>query len=228
MYKFIKRLMDIILSGLAILVLSPLLIPVCIGLLLTGEHYVFYFQERIGFKNKKFNIWKFATMLKESPNLKGGLHTTRRDPRVLPMGHFLRKTKINELPQLVNIFKGDMSIVGPRPLVDKTFDPYPDHVKALIYNVKPGLTGIGSIVFRDEERLLSETDMDMSEFYGQYIAPAKGELEIWYQNHLSLWTDFMIIFLTAWAIVCPSSDLLHKVFKDLPEIDVPGLDAHSA
>ena len=225
MYRIIKRLMDIVLSGLALLVLSPLLIPVCIGLLLTGEHYVFYFQERIGLKNKKFFIWKFATMLKDSPNLKGGLHTTRRDPRVLPMGHFLRMTKINELPQLVNIFKGDMSIVGPRPLVDKTFDPYPDHVKELIYNVKPGLTGIGSIVFRDEERLLSETDMDMSEFYAKFIAPAKGELELWYQDHLSLWTDIMIIFLTAWVIVFSKSQLLHKIFKDLPEIDVPGLES---
>jgi lipopolysaccharide/colanic/teichoic acid biosynthesis glycosyltransferase len=132
-------------------------------------------------------------------------------------------TKINELPQLVNIFKGDMSIVGPRPLVDKTFDPYPDYVKENIYNVKPGLTGIGSIVFRDEERLLSECDMEMSEFYGKYIAPAKGDLEIWYQNHLSLWTDLMMIFLTAWVIVFPESNLLHKIFKDLPEIDVPGL-----
>ncbi len=216
--------MDIVLSGLALLVLSPLLILVCIGLLLTGEHYVFYFQERIGLKNRKFNIWKFATMLKDSPNLKGGLHTTRRDPRVLPMGHFLRITKINELPQLINIFKGDMSIVGPRPLVDKTFDPYPDHVKEVIYNVKPGLTGIGSIVFRDEEHLLSETDMEMSEFYGKYIAPAKGALEIWYQNHVSFWTDMMLIFLTAWVIVFPKSNLLHKIFKDLPEIDVPGLE----
>jgi lipopolysaccharide/colanic/teichoic acid biosynthesis glycosyltransferase len=132
-------------------------------------------------------------------------------------------TKINELPQLVNIFKGDMSIVGPRPLVDKTFDPYPQHVKDVIYNVRPGLTGIGSIVFRDEESLLSETDMNMSDFYDKYIAPAKGELEIWYQSHLSLWTDVMIIFLTAWVIVFPKSDLLHKVFKDLPDVNVPGL-----
>ncbi len=89
-------------------------------------------------------------MLKASPSLAGGLHTTRKDPRLMPMGGFLRKTKINELPQIINILKGDMSIIGPRPLVDKTFDPYPEHVKAIIYNVKPGLAGIGSIVFRDE------------------------------------------------------------------------------
>ena len=223
MYLFVKRLMDIVLSGFALLVLSPLLVPVCIGLLLTGEHYVFYFQKRIGRHNKKFGIWKFATMLKNSPNMAGGLHTTRRDPRVLPMGHFLRMTKINEIPQLVNILLGDMSIVGPRPLVDKTFDPYPEHVKKAIYNVRPGLTGIGSVVFRDEERLLSESGMALAEFYARYIAPAKGELELWYQRHLSLKTDLLLIFLTAWVILFPKSQLLHKVFKDLPDIDVPGL-----
>ena len=110
-----------------------------------------------------------------------------------------------------------MSIVGPRPLVDKTFAPYSDEVKANIYNVKPGLTGIGSIIFRDEERLLSETTMSLDEFYAKHISPYKGELELWYQKHLSFYTDFMLIFLTAWVIVSPESDLVYKVFKDFPE-----------
>jgi lipopolysaccharide/colanic/teichoic acid biosynthesis glycosyltransferase len=155
-------------------------------------------------------------MLKASPNLPGGLHTTKKDPRLMPLGGFLRKTKINELPQLINILKGDMSIVGPRPLVDKTFNPYSEYVKANIYNVKPGLTGIGSIVFRDEERLLSETTMSTTEYYSTHISPYKGELEIWYQKHLSVYTDFMLIFLTAWVILFPKSELVYKVFKDLP------------
>lgn len=223
MYPGVKRLMDITLSALALLILSPLLIPVCIGLVLTGEHYVFYLQERIGFHNTHFGLWKFATMLKNSPKMAGGLHTTRRDPRVLPLGHFLRMTKINELPQLINILKGDMSVVGPRPLVDKTFEPYPEHVKQVIYNARPGLTGIGSIVFRDEERLLSESGIPPAEFYARHIAPAKGELELWYQRHLTLWTDCMIIFLTAWVIVFPHSQLVYRVFKDLPLVRVPGL-----
>ena len=223
MYFFLKRFMDILLSATVLLMLSLVLIPVCIALLLTGEHYVFYLQERIGLRNRKFGIWKFATMLKDSPNLPGGLHTMRRDPRLLPLGHFLRITKINELPQLINILLGDMSVVGPRPLVDKTFDPYPPHVKAAVYNIRPGLTGIGSIVFRDEERLLSESGMPAQEFYARHIAPAKGELELWYQRHLSLRTDALIIFLTAWVILFPKSRLLHRVFKDLPEIHVPGL-----
>jgi lipopolysaccharide/colanic/teichoic acid biosynthesis glycosyltransferase len=218
MYRyFLKRLIDFILALLATTVLLPILIPVVIGLLATGEHYVFYFQERIGFKNKKFFIWKFATMLKNSPNMSGGLHTTRRDPRILPMGGFLRKTKLNELPQLINILKGDMSVIGPRPLVDKTFAPYPDHVKAQIYNSKPGLSGIGSIIFRDEEKLLTETSMDKSEYYAQFISPYKGELELWYQEHLSFKTDVLLIFLTVWVILSPESQLPFKVFKDLPK-----------
>ena len=203
-------------SLLATLIILPFWIPICILLMLTGEHEVFFFQERIGYKNKPFFIWKHATMMKNSPNIGNGLHTTRKDPRVLPVGRFLRKTKINEIPQIINILKGDMSIVGPRPLVDKTFDPYPDHVKACIYNVKPGLTGIGSIVFRDEERLLSETSLPSTEFYARYISPYKGELELWYQKHLSFYTDMMLIFLTAWVILSPNSDLIFTVFKDLP------------
>lgn len=168
---FFKRLLDLTLAFIALTILSPVLVPVVIGLLLTGEHYVFYFQKRIGFKNKWFSIWKFATMLKNSPNMTGGMHTTKQDPRLMPLGNFLRKTKINELPQLINILKGDMSIVGPRPLVDKTFAPYSDQVKSTIYNIKPGLTGIGSIVFRDEESLLSNTSIDISDFYAHHISP---------------------------------------------------------
>ena len=218
MYKFFfKRLFDLILSFIAILILSPLLIPVTLGLLLTGEHYVFYLQERIGFKNKKFSIYKFATMLKNSPSIGSGLHTTIGDPRILPMGGFLRKTKINELPQLLNIFKGNMSIIGPRPLVDKTFNPYSDIVKKNIYNVKPGLSGIGSIIFRNEEVLLSNSTIPIDEYYKKFISPYKGELELWYQENISFYTDFMIIFLTIWVVLFPESNLVYKIFRDLPK-----------
>lgn len=219
MYKFVKRAMDIVLSGMAILVLSPLLVPVIVILKCTGEHDIFYGQDRIGYKNKHFKILKFATMLRNSPNMAGGLHTTHGDPRVLPFGRFLRKTKINELPQLFNIFLGDMSIVGPRPLVDKTFAPYSDEVKAKIYNVKPGLTGIGSVVFRDEETLLTECQqkgMDIDEAYAKVVSPYKGALEMWYQKHIGFWTDCWLIFLTAWVIVFPKSELMNVIFSDLP------------
>lgn len=219
MYKIIKRLFDFFMALLALTVLSPLLIPVIIGLLLTGEHYVFYFQERIGKGGKAFDIWKFATMLKNSPNIGTGTVTTRNDPRVLPMGKFLRKTKINELPQLINILIGNMSIIGPRPLVKKTYDLYADYVKECISKVTPGLSGIGSVIFRDEEYYVSKAK-DPVEFARQYIQPQKGELEKWYYHNRSLYVDFMIIFLTCWVIVFPKSDLVYKVFKTLPRLDL--------
>jgi len=217
MYKyFFKPLIDFILTLMAIVVLSPLLIPVCIILLLTGEHYVFYKQKRVGYKNSRFNIWKFATMLKASPSLGTGSLTIKNDPRVFPFGRFLRKTKINELPQLINLLKGDMAIVGARPQMEIDFYKFPLPVQEVIYNSKPGLTGIGSIIFRDEEKWISNAAGDKHEFYKVHIAPYKGELEIWYQKNLTFYTDFMLIFLTAWVILVPESNLTYSVFKDLP------------
>jgi lipopolysaccharide/colanic/teichoic acid biosynthesis glycosyltransferase len=110
-----------------------------------------------------------------------------------------------------------MSIIGPRPLVDKTFDPYPEHVKKSIYNAKPGLSGIGSIIFRDEEKLLSETKMNPANFYKEFVSPYKGELEMWYQKNLSFKIDILLIFLTVWVIVFSKSELPYRLFKDLPK-----------
>jgi lipopolysaccharide/colanic/teichoic acid biosynthesis glycosyltransferase len=215
MYPSIKRLIDIIISGIALLLLSPILVPIIIILKCTGEHDIFYFQKRVGYKNKSFSIWKFATMLKNSPNIGTGEITLRNDPRVLPMGGFLRKTKINELPQIFNVLKGDMSIVGPRPLMDVSFKLYDEVTQKNIYNSKPGITGIGSVIFRDEEKLVSEA-ADAKGMYNK-IFPFKGELEMWYQQNASIFTDFKIIFLTAWSIVFPKNKLAHTFFKDLPK-----------
>ena len=220
MYYLLKRTFDILMSGIAILILSPLLIPVIIGLKLTGEGYIFYKQERVGYKNKPFLIRKFATMLKNSANMPGGIMTTKKDPRITPMGGFLRKSKINELPQLFNIFFGHMSIVGPRPVMKVSFEAYPDHIQKVIYNVKPGLTGVGSIIFRDEEKLITDVKNnggDVWEFYKEKIYPFKGELEMWYQKNNSLVLDFKVILVTAWVILSPSSKLYEKWFKDLPK-----------
>ncbi|MDX2045319.1 MAG: sugar transferase [Chitinophagaceae bacterium] len=212
-----KRFFDIILSLLVLIILSPLLLPIVILLKLTGEGYVFYYQKRIGYKNEYFDIIKFATMLKNSPNMGTGSITLRNDPRVLPMGRFLRITKINELPQILNVLRGDMSLVGPRPLVDRTFNAYPEPVRRRVYESRPGITGIGSVVFRDEEELISKSGLPPHEFYEKYVAPYKGELEIWYNKHKSFWVDITIIFLTAWVVVFPKSRLVYRVFKDLPE-----------
>ena len=217
MYPLIKRFFDILLSAILLIVLFPLFLPIIIGLKLTGEGEIFYFQKRIGYKNQYFNIWKFATMLKNSPNIGTGSITLRNDPRVTPMGDFLRKTKINELPQIINVLKGDLSIVGPRPLVDKTFGAYTKDVQSKVYNARPGITGIGSIIFRDEEKLISDSNEEPHAFYGRVVAPYKGDLELWYQKNISFYTDFMIIFLTAWVIIFPKSDLVYQVFSDLPK-----------
>lgn len=216
MYKFIKRILDIVISIIALIILSPLFIIVIILLKLTGEGEVFYLQKRLGLNNKEFHIYKFATMLKNSLQMGSGSITVRNDPRVTKVGKFLRLTKINELPQILNILKGEMSVVGPRPLVTRTFDAYPDAIRNKIYQVKPGITGLGSIYFRDEEELISNAKEEPHVFYERVVAPYKGALEIYYQKHLSTLTDLKIIFATAWYILFPTSNLLNKLFKNLP------------
>lgn len=218
MYKFFKRFLDIAFSIFALTLLLPLFIPIMVLLRITSEGEVFYFQERIGLNNSTFQIWKFATMLKNSMNMGTGSITLQNDFRVTRFGKILRKTKINELPQIINILKGDISIVGPRPLVAKTFGAYSEEVRLNIYKVKPGLTGIGSIVFRDEEALISAIkDEDPHEYYKNVIAPYKGELEMWYQRNKSMFLDLQLIFLTAWVICFSESRLYEKWFKSLPK-----------
>ena len=217
MYKFSKRLLDFIVSIFTLIILLPVFIPIIIILRFSSEGEVFYFQERYGIYNSKFQIWKFATILKNSMNIGSGSITLKDDPRVTRIGSFLRKTKINELPQIINIIKGDISLVGPRPLVAKTFNAYNEEVQSKIYNVKPGLTGIGSIIFRDEESIISAVkDENPHEFYERVIAPYKGELEMWYQKNNTFILDLKLIFMTAWVILSPTSKLYEKWFKDLP------------
>jgi len=217
MYLIIKRIIDILLSITAIIIGSPILLIIILLLKLTGEGEVFYLQERVGYKNKIFSIYKFATMVKNSPNIGNGDVTLRNDPRVTNIGKYLRKTKLNEIPQLFNILNGDISIIGPRPLMKAGFDRYSFKFQDSVYNIKPGLTGIGSIVFRDEEKILTDSEMSPHECYRKIILPYKGELEIWYQDHCSLFLDFQLIFLTAWAIFFPKSLLHEKWYKDLPK-----------
>ena len=209
--------MDIMFSVISLILFLPLFIPIILLLLFSAEGEVLYFQDRLGYKNKPFQIWKFATMLKNSLQMGSGTITLKNDFRVTKIGSFLRKTKINELPQIINILKGDISFVGPRPLVSSSFEAYPKNIQAQIYNVKPGLTGIGSIIFRDEESLISSiSDEDPHAYYNRVIAPYKGGLELWYQQNSSFTTDFKILFITAYVVVFPSNLLVYKVFKDLP------------
>lgn len=216
MYKIIKRSGDILFSALGILLFLPFFIPLAIALKLTGEGYIFYLQERRGYKNKKFRIWKFATMLKASPSLGTGSITLKNDWRLTPLGKYLRGSKVNEIPQLINIFLGEMSVVGPRPLMEVDFQKFSPEIQDQFYQCKPGLTGIASIVFRDEEQYFENTGMDPHEYDRLYIAPYKGALERWYREHQGFRTDLLIILLTAAVIIFPENARVFRWFRDLP------------
>ena len=155
-------------------------------------------------------------MQKDSPNIGTGTVTMKGDPRVLPVGKFLRRTKINELPQLINIFMGDMSIIGPRPLTDQTFASYSSSIQETIKQVRPGLSGIGSIIFRGEEEIMHGKSASIN-FYENVIAPYKGSLEEWFVKNKSLYIYFKAILVTVWTVFIPTTKIAWKIFHDLPK-----------
>ena len=210
------RFFDILFSGVALIVLSPLLIPVMIILKFTGEGEIFYLQERIGKDGKPFKLIKFATMLKDSPNMGTGTVTVKDDPRVLPFGKVLRKKKINELPQLINILKGDMSIIGPRPRTKKFYEALDEEYKKIISKLKPGLSGIGSIVFRNEDEVLQNVK-NPYEFDLKIITPYKGEIEKWYYENKSLKLYFELIFITIIVVLFSDKFNVFEYYKTLPK-----------
>ena len=210
-----QRFFDIFFSGIALVLLSPLLLPLMLILRVTGEGEIFFPQSRVGRGGKHFKLYKFATMLKDSPNMGTGTVTVKNDPRVLPMGGFLRKTKVNELPQLINIFNGDMSVVGPRPQTQRCFDAFLLSSQNEIIKVRPGLSGIGSIIFRDEEDMMYANN-DPDKFYDEIVMPYKGSLEEWYVSHQSIGSYFILIGLTIWVVLGLNSALVWKLFGDLP------------
>jgi len=215
--EFLIRFFDILFSVMAIVVMFPFMLPVMVILKCTGEHDIFYVQKRVGYNGREFNLFKFATMLRDSPNLPGGIFTGTNDPRILPIGKFLRKTKINELPQLINIFIGQMSIVGYRPLMKCSYEKYSEEAKKKIRNAKPGLSGIGSIMFRNEEEIM-QCVIDKENFYKDVVMPYKGKLESWYADNANLKNYFKIIFVTVLIVLKSSSNIYMRAFKDLPII----------
>lgn len=201
-----QRFFDVFFSGFAIIFLSPILLLVILILSITGEGEVFFQQTRVGKDKVKFQLLKFATMLKNSENIGAGTVTLKDDFRVLPFGKFLRKTKINELPQLFNIFIGHMSVIGPRPLHQKQFSFYSSDDQQIISSVLPGLSGVGSIIFRDEEEVLHNSQ-DPDQTYKDLIAPKKAILEKWYIKNASIYLYFKLIFLTIFVVLFPKIDI---------------------
>ncbi len=211
-----QRLFDIIFSIMGLTLLAPVLIPTAILLRLTGEREIFFVQERVGYEGNLFGLLKFATMLKDSPNIGTKTITVKGDPRILPVGRVLRRSKINELPQLLNILFGHMSLIGPRPLTLQTFCYYDHSVQLMIKKVKPGLSGIQQIVIRDEEKLV-DANMVSDDFYMSVLAPYKAELEKWFVMNNSLPIYFATIFMTIWIIITPKNNMVWRLFKRLPE-----------
>lgn len=209
------RFFDIFLSGIAIILFSPIFMITIIILKFTGEGEIFFKQNRIGKNKVNFGLLKFATMLKNSEAMGAGTVTLKEDFRVLPFGKFLRKTKINELPQLLNIFLGQMSVIGPRPLHEKQFSFYSEDDQNIIASVRPGLSGVGSIMFRDEEKIL-QNSQNPDETYKIIITPEKAKFERWYVKRKSISLYFKLILLTIIAVIFSNLNMI-IFFKDFDD-----------
>ena len=223
MFPILKRIFDFLFSLIGIILAAPIMAVAIVVLRFTGEGKVFFVQERVGYKNRIFKILKFTTMLSAAPEQKNKTNIGKRDPRITPIGAFFRNSKIDELPQMINVLKGDMSFVGPRPLMKvPDFVSYPPDVQENIYNVRPGITAIGSVVFRDEAQIISQVKdegKDPAQFKSKVIFPYKGRVEMWYNENQSFWVDFKILLLTAWTLIFPTSQMAYKLFDDLPKRD---------
>lgn len=194
-----KRLFDVVTSGVGLVLLFPALCVIALLVKLDSRGSVFFRQERVGRHGRTFRIFKFRTMRPATSGI-GGQLTVRDDPRVTRVGRALRHYKLDELPQLLNVFIGDMSVVGPRPEVPRYVAAWTDDIKSIVLSVRPGLTDLASIEFRDESALLA-ADENPERKYLEEIAPAKNELAVRYVESQSFWLDIKILFRTVAAIL---------------------------
>ncbi len=192
-----KRLFDLSCSAFGILLFSPLMAVVAVIIRLTSQGPVIYSQKRTGLHEKTFDVYKFRTMVNKADTL-GTSVTTGIDPRITPIGRILRKTKLDELPQLFNVFFGDMSFVGPRPDVPEITAKYTPAMKE-IFSVRPGITSVATLHFRHEEDILAKVP-EPDKFYDDVVVPLKVELAMEHVRRNSFLFDFMILFQTVWAI----------------------------
>ena len=210
-----QRFFDIIFSLIALLFCLPFFLIIACILKFTGEGEIFFLQKRIGKNKKNFQLIKFATMNKNSPFEGTKTITLLNDDRILPFGKFLRKFKINELPQILNVLLGHMSIIGPRPLATDNFNFYSEQTKDIISKALPGLSGIGSIIFRNEEKFF-KNEINTADIYKNIISPYKGELEKWYIQNQNIYLYFVLIFITIISFFNFKLKFLWKLFPSLP------------
>lgn len=210
------RIFDITLSSTFLIIFSPFFLLIMLVLSLTGEKNIFFLQKRVGQNEREFFVYKFVTMLKDSPNLGAGSITEKDDPRVLPVGKLLRITKINELPQLLNVIRGEMSLIGPRPHVERDLQGISKKNLKKMLLLKPGLSGIASIIFRNEEHII-HSSYDGRKFYDQEIAPYKAELEAWYSENINFYMYLLLITITLFKVFNINFLNPFLLFPSLPE-----------
>lgn len=209
------RLFDILISFFALLILSPILIIIALLLRLTGQGKVFFIQKRVGINGELFNLIKFVTMLKDSPSIGTGEITLSNDSRVLPLGKYLRKSKLNEIPQLYNVLKGDMSLIGYRPQTLKYWGCFEKEHQKILKNHRPGLSGMSSILLRDEEKYLENlSDPVMTD--EKILMPFKGRVEAWYSENQTFCLYIKLIFLTTIRVLRPSSSVFFGLIEKMP------------
>lgn len=212
-----KRIFDLIFSGIGLLLASPVLLPVMLIVWMQDRHSPFYVANRVGLNQREFKMYKLRSMIINAD--KSGVDSTSaNDRRITPVGHFIRRYKLDELSQLWNVFLGDMSLVGPRPNVKRETDLYTNVEKGLL-NVKPGITDFASIVFSDEGEILKDVaDPDIA--YNQLIRPGKSKLGLFYIKNRSIALDFQLCLLTAIAIISRER-ALKGVVRILKRLDAP-------
>ncbi len=191
---FVKRLFDIVFALFGLILLTPIFILIAIIIKFTSKGPVFFKQERVGLNGKVFKIYKFRTMVENAETM-GLKITVSDDVRITKIGKFLRKTKIDELPQLINVLIGEMSLVGPRPEVIEYVDLYPENIRKVILSVKPGITDWASINMINENELLAK-EIDVHKAYVEKILPIKLDFAFFYINHRSFYQDIKILWLT--------------------------------
>jgi len=195
---FAKRTMDIFVSFILLILMSPFMLAAAIAVKVSSKGPIFYLQKRVGIYGKPFSIYKFRTMVQNADKM--GAHVTvgERDPRITKVGHFLRVTRIDEFPQMLNVLKGDMTIIGTRPEVPRYVEQYTDEMKATLL-MQPGASGAASIEYSKENEMLKD-QTDPEQYYIDVILPDKMAINLKYLREFSVWKDFVLIFRTVLCV----------------------------
>jgi lipopolysaccharide/colanic/teichoic acid biosynthesis glycosyltransferase len=216
MYKIFKRFSDIIFSIFGIIITGPIMLFTIIILYLTGEKKPVFNQLRVGKNKQLFRLYKLRTM-NSNGAINSGPITLHNDDRITFLGKFLRWSKIDEFPQFFNVLNGDLSFVGPRPLMPETFYKYKKTTQKKIASIRPGITGAGSVIFRNESFILKTVSQEKQEsFYIQNILPYKGQLEEWYIENNSFIMDLKLLIFSVLVIVYSGTKRLNSFFREIP------------